>query len=39
MAAIIIIEDNTINLILFVDAVSYNKSGATSMWAVFSSIV
>lgn len=34
-----IIEDNTINLILFVDAVSYNKSGATSMWAVFSSIV
>ena len=32
-------EDNTFNLILFADAVTYNKSGNTSMWAIFSSIV
>lgn len=33
------LEENTITLILFVDAVTYTKSVANSMWAMFSEIV
>ena len=32
-------EDDTLNLILFADAATYNKSCNKSMWAVFSAIV
>ena len=32
-------EKNQLNLILFADAASYNKSGNKSMWAIFSEIV
>ncbi|CAF0947297.1 unnamed protein product [Brachionus calyciflorus] len=32
-------ETNTINLVLFADGVSYNKSGINSMWVILSQIV
>ena len=32
-------EKDTLNLILFADAASFNKSGNRSMWAIFSTIV
>ena len=32
-------ETNTFNLVIFIDAVSYTKSGNKSMWAVFSTFV
>lgn len=32
-------NENTISLILFADAATYNKSGNKSIWAIFSSIV
>ncbi|CAF0888461.1 unnamed protein product [Brachionus calyciflorus] len=34
-----VFEENTINLILFTDGVTYNKSGINSMWAILSAIV
>ncbi|CAF1062539.1 unnamed protein product, partial [Brachionus calyciflorus] len=32
-------EKNTLNLILFADGVTYNKSGANTIWTIMSSIV
>jgi hypothetical protein len=32
-------KENQLNLIMFADAATYNKSGNRSMWAIFSSVV